>query len=50
MTQLACPPEYFDQLAELVRAADPLGRFVRRHRCFTAAWAERTLRGGTDAA
>lgn len=40
---LACPPEYFAAVRELVRAADPLERLIRRHRCFTAAWAERIL-------
>jgi hypothetical protein len=38
--ELACPPEYFDQLADLVRSADPLGRPVTANNRFTVQWAE----------
>ncbi len=43
---LAAPDECWDCLAQLVEALDQFHRPVRRHRLFTAAWAERELQKG----
>ncbi len=45
---LCAPAAEWDRIAELVRAADSLGRRVRKHRTFTERWAEQQIATGIN--